>query len=145
MARSVRWEGDREWPAPRGERLRVVVEDADGAERWACTRVLQRAGYDVATCGGPDANGGACRLVDTGRCGLVEGADVVVYNLSTARDANVAVLDALRERAAHVPTVVVIPEPDIARHRERLTNCVVVCAPLTSTDLVEAVARARRR
>lgn len=145
MPRPPQWEGDLSWPAPKGERVRVLVEDADGAARWAWTRVLERAGYEVATCGGPDANGGVCRLVDSGRCGLVDGADVVVYNLNAARAANAAVLDALRERAAHVPTVVVMPEPDIPRHRERLAGCVVLPAPPTASDVVDAVARARRR
>lgn len=145
MPRSARWEGDLGWRTPREGPLRVVVEDADGAAPWAWRRVLERAGYMVATCGGPDANGGMCRLVDTGRCELVEGADVILYNLNASHAANASVLDVLRERAAHVPTIVVMPEPDIPRHRERLLGCVVLLAPPTASAVVDAVARARHR
>lgn len=139
------WDGDTTWPPAGSGRVRVVVEDVDGAARWACARVLERAGYEVTTCGGPDANGGVCRLVDTGHCGLVAGADVVVCALNLRRPENAAVLDALRARAAHLPTVVVIPEPDVARNRDLLAGCVVVAAPPTARELVDAVARARAR
>ena len=74
-----------EWHERRG-RDRVLVENPDAAELWAYAETLRDAGYDVATCTGEHPDGeDRCPLIETGRCGLVAGADVVVSTCSAGQ------------------------------------------------------------
>lgn len=88
------------WPERSG-RGRVLIEDPDPASLWAQAEILEEAGYQVATCAGPTAEGEhvpwfrrrpdwddphayeqplatRCPLIALGSCPLVDGADVVV-------------------------------------------------------------------
>ena len=60
------------WPATPG-RHRLLVEAQGG--RWAHAADAARAGFEVLTCGGPDAK---CPALEGRACPLAEGADVIV-------------------------------------------------------------------
>lgn len=121
-------------------RARVLVEDADGAEREACEQVLLRAGYDVAGCGGPEAMGRRyCPLVRTGECTLVAGADVVYNNLRLSNQDNREVVRALHRQAPETPVVVEIPAPEKLRYHPLLVENTVVLAPALAADITRAV------
>jgi len=60
------------WPATPG-RHRLLVEAQGG--RWAHAADATRAGFEVLTCGGPDAR---CPALEGRVCPLAEGADVIV-------------------------------------------------------------------
>jgi hypothetical protein len=128
-----------DWPVSTG-RPRVLVEAADGAVRVAVKRILDAAGYEVAGCGGPEAfRGGACPLVEEGRCSLAEGADVILNSLGLGMAESCAVLAAVRERVPDTPVVVEVPQPQLAYHRDELAGCWVALCPMTSAGLRERV------
>lgn len=58
----------------------VVEADADERERFATW--LEEAGFEVATCPGPSAPDYTCVGGREGSCPLLEGAEVVVMDLS---------------------------------------------------------------
>jgi hypothetical protein len=60
------------WPLTPG-RHRLLVEAQGG--RWAHAADATRAGFEVLTCGGPDAK---CPALEGRACPLAEGADVIV-------------------------------------------------------------------
>ena len=64
---------------------RVLVECDDDAVSWAVETALGRAGYEVATCSGPSETA-RCSLIDSGRCELQAGADVIVNCLDGGND-----------------------------------------------------------
>lgn len=65
-------EGRPSWPETFG-RPRVIVETSGG--RWAHTVTATRAGFEVLTCGGPEAR---CPALQGHACPLATGADVIV-------------------------------------------------------------------
>jgi hypothetical protein len=133
-----------EWPAAT-TRPRVLLENPDGAETWAQAETLRNAGYDVAVCTGPievagrrrpgyfeepawlDRNARTlCPLVAGGRCGLVDGADVVVSIPELGE-----VVAAIRQKRG--PDVIV----------EGTDGAIPL--PVTKTNLLAAVAAALSR
>lgn len=129
-----------DWSARRG-RERVLVENPDGAQLWAYAEVLREAGYDVATCTGEHPDGAdRCPLIETGRCGLVEGADVVVSTCSVHRgDRLLAVLGS----KGSTPVVFEAPQPDFERYRHLAENATLIATPVTEQGLLDAVELAR--
>jgi len=119
---------------------RVLVENPDLGTGFAIEQVLDRAGYDVAVCGGPDAlRGHRCPLIAEGRCGLAEGADVIVHSLNPDRLEHLTVLRGLRARHPHTPLVVEVPTPAVKRHPGVLTGCTILPLPATRESLLRAV------
>jgi hypothetical protein len=129
-----------DWPAREG-RKRVLVEHPDGAQLWAYAEILREAGYDVATCTGEHPDGEArCPLIETGHCGLVEGADVVVSTCSIHRgDKLLAVLGS----KGSTPVVFEAPQPDFERYAHLAENATLIATPVTEQTLLDAVAHAR--
>ena len=129
-----------EWPQREGRR-RALVENPDAAQLWAYAEVLREAGYEVATCAGEHPDGGArCPLIETGHCGLVEGADVVVSTCSVHRgDRLLAVLGS----KGSTPVVFEAPAPDFERYRHLAENATLVATPVTGRTLLDAVERAQ--
>jgi hypothetical protein len=128
------------WLARQG-RGRVLVEDPDAAQLWAYAKTLREAGYDVATCAGEHPDGtGRCPLIETGHCGLVEGADVVVSTCSMHRgDELLAVLAA----RGSTPILFEAPKPDFERYAHLAENAKLLPTPVTEQALLDAVAQAR--
>jgi hypothetical protein len=141
----MRWRGKPhtietgDWSTRRG-RKRVLVENPDGAQLWAYAEVLREAGYDVATCTGEHPDGkDRCPLIETGRCGLVEGADVVVSTCSIQRgDKVLAVLGS----KGSTPIVFEAPRPELERYSHLAENATLIATPVTERALLDAVARA---
>ncbi len=67
------------WPLTPG-RHRLLVEAQGG--RWAHAADATRAGFEVLTCGGPDAK---CPALEGRACPLAEGADVIVVARAAER------------------------------------------------------------
>jgi hypothetical protein len=129
-----------DWSARRG-RERVLVENPDSAQLWAYAEMLREAGYDVATCTGehPDEES-RCPLIETGHCGLVEGADVVVSTCSIQRgDKLLAVLGS----KGSTPVVFEAPQPDFERYSHLAENATLIATPVTGRALLDAVAQAK--
>lgn len=135
--RSPRWElPPREWP-PRSGAARVLIEDPDGAERWALEKLLKRHGYDVVVCGGPEAvKKGQCPLATGGCCPAAAGADVVFSHLRLRDDESRAVVEGLR---AKLPATAVIVEIEQVNAASVPEGCTVVLAPATGRGAVAAV------
>ena len=121
-------------------RPRVLVEIRDGAEAWGLWRVLERAGYAVSWCPGPDrASGTSCPLVTRGACPLVEDADVVLSALGPPIDSWRAVLEASRRHHPDTPVVVGSSALDAARLGALPMGSSQVRAPLRAGEVLRTV------
>jgi DNA-binding NtrC family response regulator len=131
-----------DWQERRG-RDRVLVENPDQAQLWAYAEVLHDAGYDVATCTGEHPDGhDRCPLIESGRCGLVQGADVVVSTCSMHRgDTLLAVIGA----QGSTPIVFEAPQPDFERYDHLAESATLIPMPVTTQALLAAVEEARAR
>jgi CheY-like chemotaxis protein len=133
------------WPERSGK-VRVLVEDDDGATGMAAVNILKDEGYDAMTCGGPaELSGGRCPLVDRGRCGLVGGADVVVCSLRLSSSDNAEVLRAVKRLHPTTPIVVEVTEPQATALGHLLDGCEKVAFPFTRKPLLRAVSAAAFR
>ena len=84
----------------------------------------------------------AARLIETGHCGLVDGADVVVSTCSMQRgDRLLAVLGS----KGSTPVVFEAPAPDFERYAHLAENATLLPEPVTEQALLDAVAEARAR
>jgi hypothetical protein len=131
---------DHEWGP--GPRPRVVVEAVEWGAREHAAAVLREHGYEAVTCPGPEGAGQRCRLATGEGCSAVEGADVVVHSLRPWDPRNVEALRALRRRMPAHHVVVEVSGPDAARRKVDLEGCVVLEAPASAAELLDAVARA---
>jgi CheY-like chemotaxis protein len=117
----------------------VVIENADRASALAQTAALDRAGFSVVSCGGPDAlPGGVCPVVDGDGCPWIEAADVVLYDLDLDVAKDHEVLQALRRAYPAVPVVLEVPEATACEHAALLEDCHVIY-PFDMDHLVQAV------
>ena len=128
------------WPERTG-RARVLVEDTDPASAWAAQHLLERQGYDVAVCGGPEALGG-CPLVEEGCCPLAQDADVVFTSLRLSRPGNRQVVEAVAARWPDRPLIVEATRPDADTHADLLDGCRLLVAPVTSKAVEREVGAA---
>lgn len=140
----------RRWRQPREDvtrRPRVLLESPDGAEAQAVWSLLDRHGYDTMWCPGPSGRASECSLVRTGRCPLVDGADLIVNALdrTDGKSAEVARrLDASTDgRSPSRPVVVVTTRNALAEVAASLPHCDVVPGPLRSEMLLRVAPRAR--
>ena len=88
-----------------GERPRVLVECPDSAMTWAMERVLDDAGFEVASCAGPSGPS-RCALIETGHCDLQAGADVVVNCLGGRGTGGPAIARRTSETRPEIPLIV---------------------------------------
>ncbi|MEZ5177489.1 MAG: hypothetical protein R2746_04175 [Acidimicrobiales bacterium] len=127
----------RPWEDEPDDRVRVLVECQHTDSPGIIATVVEREGYAVRTCEGPDI--GRCELVEHGHCGLVEGADVVV-NLLRDPEEGPKIADAVAS-LRRPPALVV------ERSRTRATpgtdvshgGPTVVHPPITKASLVAAI------
>lgn len=128
------------WPEEKSG-LRVLIEHSDRAVLTGAVDILRDAGYEVATCVGPEG-GQRCPLVEFGRCRLVEDADVVVTSPELCDGE-----ERLEIYASHgVNTVVVdVDESALERISDVVPDATLVQLPLTPRSLREAVSKAASR
>jgi len=101
-------------------RLRLLIESEDGAEVVAIRNLLDRHGYDVSWCPGPDARRSSrCPLVRKGTCRLVDEADAVLCTLDLDNAKHRAVVEALNTLHPEKP-VIVAASPALSRRWARL-------------------------
>jgi len=97
-------------------RPRVLVEESEVARAYATWRLLDNNGCEASWCRGPRAlSPRPCPLVVSGRCELVECADVVVSSLGLHRESSRMVVAALRRLHPEIPVVVQVPRQALAR------------------------------
>jgi hypothetical protein len=128
------------WGTPSGK-PRVVVENPDRSQLWGYAEALRSAGYEVATCAGPEADGRrlSCPLVETGHCSLVDGADLVVSTSSLPEIRSI--LAALGSRSS--PRVILeAPAPAFDELGDAAGDAVLVACPVTKEILCKNVAAA---
>ena len=96
-------------------RPRVLVEEFEVAKAYATWRLLDNNGCEASWCRGPRALSPCpCPLVVSGRCELVERADVVVSSLGLHRESSRMVVAALLRLHPEIPVVVQAPQQALA-------------------------------
>lgn len=133
----------RTWTEPRS-RPRALVEDADGASQWATARILERAGFDVSCCDGPDSSR-TCPLVQAGECELATGADVIFNKLELDRVENRDVVTTLRGTCPATPLIVEVPQPQAERLADTLAGCELLFFPATPDEIRKVASAVRTR
>jgi hypothetical protein len=126
------------WPPGEQRATRVLVEHPDAGVRTAQAAVLAEAGYEVQTCSGPAPGYAAntCPLLAWERCGLVEGADVVVTTSGLHHGEEIVA--ALT--TGDMPRVVVeVCRPECERYRALAGDAALVVEPVLSQQLLGAV------
>lgn len=118
----------------------VVVETEDGAEAVSLWHALSGHGYRVEWCPGPNESlHRRCLLAATGRCPLVDRADVVLSHLDFAREDARDCLTALEHFHPETPVVVSARDSVIAEFPEIATGRRAVAYPRAGVELVAAV------
>lgn len=127
------------WDVETGGQVRVLIECQHTDSPAIIASVIEREGYAVRTCTGPDA--GRCELVEHGHCGLVDGADVVVNLLRDPVEG-----PQIAEAVASVrrPPALVVERPR-RRGDDDLGTATVVHPPITRASLVAAIDDALHR
>lgn len=142
------WKSPHEQAVAERSRPRVLLETPDPGDAFACWRILERNGYEVSWCPGPDGSPpGTCPLVTSGQCALAGDADVIVSSLGLRRSSARCVLGALRRRLPDTPVIVAATAS--ASHQwvpllaGRRTLRLPMTAPALLASVEEAVAGTR--
>lgn len=125
-----------------GQRARVLVEAAEWGVRETISVVLRGAGYATVACAGPEGTGHRCALATDVGCDATGEADVVVHALRTSDPRNLEALRALRRLRPDTPVVVEASPAVVAQRAEDFAGCLVIDAPFSPEDLLDAVGRA---
>lgn len=125
-----------------GPRARVLVEAAEWGVRETIGAVLRGAGYATVGCAGPEGTDRRCSLAADAGCDAADQADVVVHALRSSDPRNLDALRALRRFRPATPVVVEASPAVAARRAEDFAGCLVIDAPFTPEDLLDAVDRA---
>jgi hypothetical protein len=126
---------------PDGVRRHVLIEEPDVAEAFASWCLLDGHGYAASWCPGPvGPPRGRCPLVESGRCGLVEDADLVVTSLGLHREPCRDVVAAIRAVYPEKPVVIEAPQQLLERWAPLFGGCwTSMRMPVTGRILIEAV------
>lgn len=139
LRRRVRLPGN-DW-SDDGSSTRVLIEADDHALSWAMQATLERAGYEVETCPGPSSTR-RCALLDSGRCELQAGADVIVNCLAgDARNGHPLARRTIEATPA-CPLILDVTDPERAGAPE---GTAVLIRPWNGPELVDAVRAATGR
>ncbi|MCU0271069.1 MAG: hypothetical protein MUF83_20830 [Acidimicrobiales bacterium] len=137
------------WDGAPERRVRVLLECPPESSPAIIADALERQGFEVRTCEGPDRRH-ACALLHDGACSLVDGADVVVNLLDGPDDDAGRVLGALTHERRPPGIVTTQSAMEVASGREVPAEAVlpqrltVVQGSLSTARLVEAITRSLR-
>jgi hypothetical protein len=133
--------GEPRFAEPPSGRVRVLFEHVDGGERWAAHELLTEAGYEVVTCGGPEAPGEHdCPVLQGEGCAAVCAADVIVTGLSSRWRTGPEILASVRAMHPETPIIVEASPRYTERHSDVLEGCEVI-HPLSAHALLDALDR----
>ncbi|MCZ7531494.1 MAG: hypothetical protein M5U31_14865 [Acidimicrobiia bacterium] len=128
-----------DWGSESG-RPRVLLVIDDVTELDAVAEILADAGYDVATCEGPDKSARKkCDLLASGTCALVERTDVVYYGLRMTDADHREVVASLAQRFPDTPVILEAPAPTLERFADLVRGHHLVRFPATRDAVLEAV------
>lgn len=122
-----------DWPHPR-----VLLETGDAEANRARVDALRRAGYAIAICPGPTAEG-HCPLAGDDGCAAAHGADVVVSSLGLDREEAREPLAALRERLPDLPVLVEADAETAERWPDLVPEDARLEPGIESSELVDRV------
>lgn len=129
---------------PASRQPRVLIECPASASPSIVAQVVQRHGFSVRTCVGPQDRG-RCDLIDNGVCSLVSGADVVVNMLHSEDPAAGAVLGAVMGERRPPATVVELTPVRIAATGRSDGEHIgppqptVITTPVNAADLIRGI------
>jgi len=123
---------------------RVVIEHEDTAWQVAASRALERAGFEVVCCDGPNKlRHRGCPLLAGRPCELVDSADVVINGLGLRDAPNRDLLTTMRRTHPGLALVVEAPRRDLAEYPDIVADCEALAFPIRSAKvLVETAADA---
>ncbi len=121
---------------------RVLIEASDWAKQDSLSRLLQQAGYQTATCDGPEGTNSRCPLVAHGTCDACHHSDVVIHAFRHSDPRNREVLMNLRSRFPDTPIIVEVPAPRAERYPADFEGCSVISQPMTAESLLDAIVEA---
>jgi hypothetical protein len=127
-----------------GEGPRILIEASEWAEREHLSRLLGAAGYQTASCPGPEGADQPCPLSMTGTCPAVDDADLVIHLLRHTDARNRHVLLSLRQHYGQLPLVVYAPDPTVQAFPEDFEGAVIIRPPLSSKAVLDSVEEALR-
>ena len=133
-----------QWTSEENACVRVLLECEPEAAPSIIASVIEREGYAVRTCTGPNA--GRCDLLASGSCSLVDGADVVVNMLHT-RGRGRRVLDRVMGLRRPPAVITEMTRPQLAAAGGQdgeappldLDRVTVVETPVNGKALLEAI------
>lgn len=125
-------------PASGPSAPRVLLECENPTIQDGLERVLHENGFVVSVCAGPSSRSSGCALLEHGRCGLVDDAQIVVHALDPTDPSNREVLATLMQGHAHASIVV---EADLVTGDEP-GNVRRVRFPMSRGALLDAVRHA---
>jgi EAL domain-containing protein (putative c-di-GMP-specific phosphodiesterase class I) len=122
---------------PTAPRARVLVVDDDDGLRRACSRVLERAGFDVSIATNGEQ---ALELMDQNRY------DVVVSDICMPRLGGTELLRAVRQRDLDIPVLLMTGSPDLSTAVDALEHGALryLVKPFSPDALSAAVTEAAR-
>jgi EAL domain-containing protein (putative c-di-GMP-specific phosphodiesterase class I) len=122
---------------PTAQRARVLVVDDDDGLRRACSRVLERAGFEVSIATNGEQ---ALELMDRNRY------DVLVSDICMPRLGGTELLRAVRERDLDIPVLLMTGSPDLSTAVDALEHGALryLVKPFSPDALSAAVTEAAR-
>jgi hypothetical protein len=124
----------------------VLLEVPDGAEAVAYWRLLTDNDYEVAWCPGPErVPARRCPLVASGRCELLEGADVVVSALGLNEESCRRVVEARGRLYPETPVVAQASRSDFAQWASLVEGDHLMPTPVSGKALLQSVEDALTR
>jgi hypothetical protein len=128
---------DEGWDDSSG-RMRVLLECPPSATPSIIADLIERNGYQVRTCTGPNDRH-ACDLLEHGACELVDGADAVVNMLNVRTEPGRSVAEVVLSQRRPPKVIVEVAQADLAVDGLELAGASVLAMPVTSKRLINAI------
>ncbi len=123
-------------------RYRVLVGAGEWTRATGVSHGLEREGFEVVSCGGPEGHDLRCPYVGGEGCPAIDQADAAVFMLRLTDVRNLELLGRLRKDRPDLPLVVATPGPLAERHADLLTGTTVLDWTATPAEVAKAVSQA---